>query len=189
MSRQTWQETLIASSTDGPALTNSTTQASIIPTDCKLVLPANYFQVGTAIKVTAQGRISNVVTTPGTLLFQVLFGATAVFNNAAAAMNLNVVAKTNVTWWLEILMTCRSVGSGSLATMMGIGQWTSESVVGAPAASAGGSGSLFIPPSAPAVGSGFDSTVAQTLDLQAKFSVSTATTSLQTHEYKVESLN
>lgn len=187
MSRQSWQETLIASYTDGPAITNTVTQGSIIPTDAKVVLPANYFQLGTVLKITAQGRVSNVVTTPGTLLFQVLFGATAVYNNAAAAMNLNVVAKTNVTWWLEILMTCRAVGTA--ANLMGIGQWTSESVVGAPANTAGGAGSLFIPASAPAVGSNFDSTVSQAIDLQAKFSVATATTSIQTHEYKVEALN
>lgn len=187
MSRQTWQETLITAQGDGPALSATVTQASIIPPDSQLVLPGNYFQIGTCLKITAQGRVSNVVTTPGTLLFQVLFGATAVFNNAAAAMNLNVVAKTNVTWWLEILMTCRAIGA--TANLMGIGQWTSESVVGAPANTAGGAGSLFIPPSAPAVGSNFDSRVAQTVDLQAKFSVATAGTSLQVHEYKVEALN
>lgn len=187
MSRQTWQETLISAAVDGPALTNTVTQASIIPPESKLVLPGGFLAEGTVLKLTAQGRISNVVTTPGTLLFQVLFGATAVFNNAAAAMNLNVVAKTNVTWWLEILLVCRGIGAA--ATLMGIGQWSSESVVGSPANTAGGSGSLFIPASAPAVGSSFDSTVAQTIDLQAKFSVATATTSLQTHMYKVEALN
>jgi hypothetical protein len=187
MSRQSWQETLINSAVDGPALSATTTQASIIPPESKLTLPGGFFSEGTCLKMTAQGRVSNVVTTPGTLLFQVLFGATAVFNNAAAAMNLNVVAKTNVTWWLEILLTCRAIGASG--NLMGIGQWTSESVVGSPAASAGGSGTLFIPPSAPAVGSNFDTTVAQTVDLQAKFSVATAGTSLQVHEYKVEAMN
>lgn len=187
MSRQSWQETLISAAADGPALTNNTTQASIIPPESKLVLPGGFFAEGTVLKITAQGRISNVATTPGTLLFQVLFGATAVFNNAAAAMNLNTTVKTNVTWWLEILLTCRAIGTS--ATLMGIAQFTSESVVGSPANTAGGSGSLFTPVSAPAVGTAFDSTVAQTVDLQAKFSVATATTSLQTHMYKVEALN
>lgn len=188
MSKQTWQETLVSASVDGPALTNTVTQASIIPPEAKLTLPGSgFWYEGLVLKVTAQGRISNVVTTPGTLLFQVLFGATAVYNNAAAAMNLNVVAKTNVTWWLEIIMTCRAIGA--TANLMGIGQWTSESVVGSPVNTAGGAGSLFIPASAPAVGSNFDSNAPQSVDLQAKFSVATATTSLQVHEYKVEALN
>lgn len=187
MSLQTWQETLITSSVDGAQILNSTTQASVIPAAAKLTLPANYFAVGKVLKITAMGRISNVVTTPGTLLFQVLFGATAVYNNGAAAMNLNVVAKTDVAWWLELIGTCRAIGA--TANVMWHGQWTSESVVGAPANSAGGAGSLFIPASAPAVGSNFDSTVAQVVDLQAKFSVATATTALTCHQYKIESLN
>lgn len=186
MSRQTWQETLVSSTTDGTALTG-TAQASIIPPESKLFLPGGSFSwyEGAMLKITAQGRISNIVTTPGTLLFQVILGSTAVFNNAAAAMNLNIVAKTNVTWWLEILLQCRAVGP--TASLMGIGQWTSESVIGSPANTAGGSGTLFTPASAPAVGSTFDSAVVQAVDLQAKFSLTG--NSLQTHMYKVEALN
>lgn len=187
MSLQTWQETLISASVDGTQILNSTTQASIIPPAAKFTLPPNFFSVGKMVKITAQGRVSCVVTTPGTLLFQVLFGATAVYNNGAAAMNLNVVAKTDVAWWLEIIGTCRVIGAS--ANIMWEGQWTSEAVVGSPAATAGGSGTLFIPASAPAVGSNFDSTVTQAVDLQAKFSVATATTALTCHQYKLESLN
>ena len=187
MGLQSWQETLITASVAGTAITNNTTQASIIPAAAKFTLRANFFQVGKELKINARGRVSNVATTPGTLLFQVLFGATAVYNNASAAMNLNIVAKTDVTWWLEIIMTCRAIGA--TANLMGIGQWSSESVVGSPANTAGGNGSLMIPTSAPAVGSNFDSTVAQTVDLQAKFSVATATTSIQLHQYRLEALN
>lgn len=184
MSWQTWQETMIQSNIDGTALSASTTQASIIPAEAKLVLPANFFRVGSMLKINAFGRISNVVTTPGTLLFQVLFGATAVYNNAAAAMALNTTAKTNVAWMLELVGTCRAIGA--TANIMWSGQWSSESVVGS---AAGVAGSMFIPASAPAVGSNFDSGAAQTIDLQAKFSVATAGTALTCHQYKVESLN
>src|SRR5882672_6588459 len=129
MSFQTWQETLITNAgVSGTAITNSTTQASIIPPASKLLLPANYFQIGRQLKIVAQGQISNVVTTPGTLLFQVLFGATAVFNSGVASIPLNIVAKTNVTWWLEILMECRSIGASTSATMESYAVFTSESV-------------------------------------------------------------
>lgn len=187
MGLQTWQETLISSQVDGTQILNSTTQASIIPAAAKLTLPANFFSIGKVLKVTAHGRVSNVVTTPGTLLFQLLFGATAVYNNAAATMALNAVAKTDVAWWLEIVLTCRAIGTA--ANLMGQGMWTSESVVGSPLPSAGSSGSLLIPASAPAVGANFDSTVAQVVDLQAKFSVLTATTALTCHQYKLEALS
>lgn len=184
MSRQTWQETLINSTGDGPAITNSTTQATLLNPADQLVLPGNYFQVGTVLKLTSHGRISNVATTPGTLLFQILFGATAVYNNAAATFALNTTVKTNVAYWLEIIGTCRAIGSA--ANIIWQGQFTSESVVGA---AAGVANSVMLPASAPAVGSNFDSRVSQTIDLQAKFSVATATTSIQAHQYKVESLN
>lgn len=184
MSRQTWQETLIQSSVAGTQILNSTTQASIIPAAAKLTMPANYFTVGTMIKVNAWGQISNVVTTPGTLLFQVLFGATAVFNNASATIALNAAAKTNVPWFFEAVGTVRA--EGTTANIMWQGQFTSESVVGA---AVGTAGSALHPNTAPAVGSNFDATVAQVIDLQAKFSVATATTALTCHQYKVESLN
>lgn len=184
MSRQSWQETLIQSSSDGPAITNSTTQATLLNPGEKLTLPANFLQVGSILKVTGQGRISNVVTTPGTLLFQLLFGGTAVFNNAAATIALNTTAKTNVACWMELLLTCRAIGTA--ANLMGQLTFQSESVVGA---AAGVANTAMLPASAPAVGSNFDSTVAQQIDLQAKFSVLTATTSIQLHQFKIESLN
>ncbi len=187
-----WQETLVSAQLDGPQLLNTVTQASILPAQAQYTLPANYFKyVGQMLKITAQGRISCVVTTPGTVLYQVLFGATAVYNNGAAAMNLNVVAKTDVAWWLEILMTVRTMsftGTAATATLMCQGQWSSEAVVGSPLPSAGSSGTLFIPASAPAVSPTFDPTASQKIDLQAKFSVATATTAMTLHQYKVESL-
>ena len=187
MSFQTWQETLITNAgASGTAISASTTQASIIPPSAKLLIPANYMFVGRQIKIVAQGQISNVVTTPGTLLFQVLYGATAVFNSGVASIPLNIVAKTNVTWWLEILMECRTIGAGTSATMLSYAQFTSESVFNA---GAGTANSAFIPPSAPAAGSGFDSTASQLMDLQAKFSVATAGTAMTLFTYKVESLN
>lgn len=184
MPRQSWEQTLAVATADGTQISNSTTQASIIPTPAKFVLPANFLEVGSQLKITAAGRISNVVTTPGTLLFQVLFGATGVFSPAAFA--LNIVAKTNVSWWLDILLTCRTTGGGTSATLMGQGTFTSESVVGAAANVAS---SVSLPASAPAVGSGFDSTASQAIDLQAKFSVATSPTNLTLHQFALESRN
>lgn len=185
MSNQGWQQTLTASSASGTQILNSATQASIIPTNNKIVLGAgNLSDPGKTLKITAQGQVSCVVTTPGTLLFQVLFGAIGVFS--PAAFNLNIVAKTNVTWWLEILLQTRTVGSGTTATIMGVGNFTSEAVVGS---AANTTATVMLPASAPAAGSGFDSTAAQIVDLQAKFSVATATTALTCTHYKLESLN
>lgn len=178
--------------TDGTALNTSTTATSIIPAAARFTLPSNFFWVpGKAIRIKAMGRVSNIVTTPGTLTLDVRFGTVAtpivVFNGGA--MQLNAVAKTNVTWWLETILTCRTIGSGTAATMLGIGQWSSEAVVGSPLPSAGGAGQLNMPASAPAVGTGFDSTITNVVDLFATFSISNAANSIQLHEYTLESLN
>lgn len=183
MSLNTWQETLIQQNVDGTALTASTTATSIIHPSAKLTLPANYLYVGRIIKVTAQGRVSNIVTTPGTLTLDVRFGAVIAANGGA--VSLNAVAKTNVAFWLEFIMTCRAIGSGTSANMMFQGTFTSESVV---SAAAGTANTAMLPASAPAVGTGFDSTAAQTIDLFATFSLNNAN-SIQTHQFKVESLN
>lgn len=184
MSLQTWQETLVSSQVDGATLT-AAAAASCIPPAALFTIPAGWWQIGRMLKVTAQGRISNVVTTPGTARFQIRQGAVSVFDSGP--LNLNIVAKTTVPWWLEILLTCRAIGLGSAANLFGFGSFQSEAVIGSPANAAGGNGSLLCPVGAPAVGTGFDSTIANILDLF--FTQTVATGSLTVHQYKAESLN
>lgn len=186
MSMQGWQETLIAAAVDGPPLTASTTPTSILTPAAKLVLPAGYFQPGRILKIAAQGRVSNIVTSPGTLTFDVRFGGIVVANGGAMA--LNTVAKTNVPWILDWILTCRAIGNGTTANMMHQGEWTSESVVGSPLPSAGGAGTHMLPNAAPAVGTGFDSTVGIIVDLFATWSLNNAN-SILVHQFRVESLN
>lgn len=184
MSMQSWQETLISATADGPTLT-AAAAASVIPVATKITLPPNWWYVGRMLKLTAQGRISCVVTTPGTGRFDVRIGAVIAYDSAA--FNLNVVAKTNVPFWLEIILTCRAVGNLTVTTLMGQGQIQSEALVGAPVNTAGGNGSLLIPVGAPVVGTGFDNTVASTVDMF--WTQTVATGSITIHQYKVEALN
>lgn len=190
MGMQSWETILVSQQVDGTAVTNTTTEGVIIPGHAVYTLPANYLTyAGQALRIRAMGRISNVVTTPGTLTLRVRFGGTGITGivvAASSAMALNTTAKTNVTWILDWDLTCRSVGSGTSATFMHSGTWTSESAVGS---TAGAAGAVNIPTSAPAVGTGFDSTVSNQIYLTAQFSVSTATTSIQAHSYKLEGLN
>ena len=188
-SRQGWVEALAWQEADGPAVTGTAAASLLIPSTSPLsgqsgrfTLPANFFDVGKVLRITAAGRISNIVTTPGTLTLDVRLGSTVVFNGGA--VSLNIVAKTNVTWWLEMLLTCRSIGATAAATILGVGKLTSESVVGA---AAGTTLSAALPASAPAAGTGFDSTVANVLDLFATFSLTG--NSITAHEYTLEALN
>lgn len=191
MSAQSWQETVIVAIGDGTALNTSNTATSILPAAAKWTSPANYFSfVGKTIKVTAKGRMSNIVTTPGTLTLDVRAGPTTVLFNGGA-MQLNAVAKTNVTWWFEAEMVLRTVGNGTASNFLGIGQFTSEALVGAGTGAAGSTtnGALNLPATAPAVGSNFDASTANVIDLFATFSINNAANSIQVHTFKIESLN
>lgn len=188
MTAQTWQETLVWGTSDGTALANSTTATSIIPASAKFVVPAGFVNfVGKTFRVTAKGRISNIVTTPGTLTLDFRLSNTVVFNGGA--MQINAVAKTNVTWWFEAEIVCRAIGS--TGNFLGIGQFTSEAVVGAGTGAAGstGNGTLNCPATAPAVGNNVDLTTALTADLFATWSIANSGNSIQVHNYKLESLN
>lgn len=183
-----WFGQLIQAVGAGPSLSNSSAETSILPDYCKWVLEAAFFnRPGDELFLELAGRISNIVTTPGTLTLKVKFGSIAVWNSGA--ISLNIVAKTTVPWKLHVPLTCQAAGSGTAATLIGIGDFQSESIIGSPANSAGGNGSLLVPVGAPAVGSGFDSTAAQTLDVTATFSIANSGNLLQLHQGRIISPN
>jgi len=177
---------VIASSyTDGPALTAAAT-ASALPTYVPTSIPAGYWQIGRIWRLTASGRISNVVTTPGTARYDLRLGAVTVFDTLA--MPLNIVAKTNVSWRLQVDLQCRSVGTGTSATLFGQGFWLSEAniLTALPATGPGPGGCLVPFNTAPVVGTGFDSTIANALDF--RFTQTVATGSMTVHQFMVEQM-
>lgn len=181
---QGYAQQLVNSQVDGPTLT-AAAAASCIPPAAKYGLWANFFDyVGKQLVIEVEGRISCAVTTPGTARFDVRLGGTVVFDGLA--QNLNIVAKTNVGFWLRIVLTCRAIGTS--ANLMGQGKFESEAVIGSPLPTVGGSGVILLPvATAPAVGGNFDSTAAQALDLF--FTQNVATGSLTVHQYSVTSPN
>lgn len=186
MSFQSWQETLVASQVDGAALTNSTTATSLLPAQAKYTLPANFFgYLGKSLRIKAAGRISTVVTTPGTLTLDIRFGSTVVANGGA--MNLNTTAQTNATWLLEMMLTARAVGS--TANLMWIAEWKSRAIIGSAAVASGGVTVTPLPDTAPAVGNNFDATTTQQVDFFGTWSVANASNSITAHHFYLESLN
>lgn len=187
MSLQTWQETLVVGTTDGPTLT-AAARASCIPVASRIVLPNSYFYIGKCLKVMLHGRISCAVTTPGTARFDICLGAagtTIVYDTGA--LNLNIVAKTTVPWYFEAILPCRAVGTGTSTNFFGYGYFQSEAVVGSALPTAGGNGALMAPVGTPAVGAGFDNTAASALDVF--FTQTVATGSLTVHNFRVDALN
>lgn len=177
--------TLIESQSDGTALANSTTATSLLPVQAKYTMPSGFFRApGDKLLVKAAGRISTVVTTPGTLTLDLRIGSIVVANGGA--MVLSTTAKTNVSWYLEWLLTARTIGGGTSATFMHQGKFTSEAA-GATTV-AGEAKTILLPASSPAVGNGFDSTAAALIDLFGTWQTASASNSIQCHQFQLISL-
>lgn len=187
MGQQFWTNPIARATADGPTLTGASA-ASCLPTPAVITLPNNFFDVpGKMLRITASGRISCAVTTPGTARFDIRLGASAIVAFDSLAMPLNIVAQTSVPWWLEILLTARAVGSGTTANLMGQGQFGSVALVGSPAPASGAPGAFQLPyNTAPVVGAGFDSTSALKLDMF--FTQTVATGSMTLHQYLAEEI-
>jgi hypothetical protein len=182
--KQTWHQNLINSKIDGATLT-AAAAASCIPAAAKITLPNNFFEIGTQLRITATGRISSVITTPGTARYDIRLGGTVVLDSLANQLD-TVAAHTNVGWRLDVLLTCRA--EGAAANLMGHGMWTCEDILGVPATAPKGVLTASLPwNAAPAVGGNFDSTTALALDMF--FTQTVATGSMTVHQYLVESLN
>lgn len=188
MSFVAYCEPVLVGSTDGPTLT-AAAAASCLPTAVSnITLAPGYWYVGRAWRLRATGRISNVVTTPGTARYDLRIGGTVVFDTNA--MPLNIVAKTSVPWVLDVLLVCRSVGTGTSTTLFGQGTWLSESSINTAAAATGpGPGGQIVPyNAAPAVGGGFNNNgTSNAIDLF--FTQTVATGSMTLHNIVIESLN
>jgi hypothetical protein len=185
MSTLGYAQCLITAQADGAPNTTGAL-ASLLPTPAVYTLPSNFFYIGKQLIIKAQGRISTAVTTPGNLAFAVLFGAVSVFTPAVIAGN--ALVQTNTSWDLEIVLTCRAIGSGTSANMMGQGRWTSRASLNQPIPGTTiGVLTVLLPDTAPAVGTGFDSTATQKVDLQ--FSNSVATGSCTLHQYSLWDVN
>ena len=180
----TRQETLITNVSDGTAIT-STTAASCIPTGAVITLPPSYWYPGRTLRITASGNITCAATAPGTARFDVRLGAIVVFNTLDA--QLNTLGRTDSNWDLTIELTCRTIGSGTSATLVGVARFTSDAIVGAPLPQDGGNAVLILPLGGVQTGTGFDSTSSATLDLF--FTQSVDTGSMTLRQYRVEALN
>lgn len=177
MSNNSWLQTLISAQVAGTALT-AAARASALPAAARFSFPPNVAKVGDKLWIKASGIISNAVTTPGTGRFDVAFGSSVVFDSGA--LNLNIVAKSNVPWWLDIELTVRSIGAS--ATIIGQGLFASEAVIASPLPTVGGNGVLNIPVSSIAVGTTFDSTASNFIDLFFTQTVATGSLTLQQYD-------
>lgn len=176
-------ETLQSLTGDGTAITAAArTSMTAGATGGRCTIPGGKLQIGDVLNVKAHGRISSLITTPGTARFDLAFGAslgTAIMDSLAILLD-TVAAHTNVGWVLDMEGTVRAVGTS--ANMMWHGRWTCEDILGVPATAPKGVLTAMLPwNTAPVVSANFDSTIANLVDLN--FTQTVATGSCQLHEY------
>jgi hypothetical protein len=189
MSSNSWRQSLFTEQAAGPTLTAAAAASMLVAASPlagqnRFTIPANTFKVGDVLRITATGILSCVVTTPGTFRFDVRFGSTVVFDSTA--IPLNIVAQTSIPWWVDIMLSIRSIGATTAATLWGTGVLISPTTINVPAQATGpGPGGNILPyNSIPAISTGFDSTIANVFD--SFFTQTVATGSFTCEQYMLE---
>jgi hypothetical protein len=188
MARQTWISAEAIQSIAGTNFASFTTAKTVIPATALRTIRANTLKIGDAYEIDVWGSISNIVTTPGTIVFQAMIGSSIAFTTAV--IQLNATAHTNLPFHLKALLTVRAIGNGTSANVMGMGE-VSGVMFTATAAQVDGVNTYAIlptPETAPAVGAGFNSTIDNVLDFFCGFSISDAANNVAIHQYVVKSL-
>jgi hypothetical protein len=196
MSLQAWGECLVSQKADSPLQTTFTTAKSVFGVDgtdaaaaCKFTVPTGFFTPGKTLEIQMRGDISNIVTTPGTITFQVMVGAVIAFTSGAVQMS--TTAHTTLPFWLNIDLTCQLEGGGTQAKLMGQGIMTSQTIANTAVADsvANTLPTLLLPNTTPAQGTGFDSTASQKIDIFAGFSISNAGNGVRSRQYRLIAWN
>ena len=188
MSRQFWEELIWWATADGTAVANTITETIIFP---DVPIPGNYMADSRAIRITAKGRWSNVVTAVPTLTFAIRWGGVAgTILAQSPAIVTPATATTNAIWVLMADLQTRSNGSsGTIFCMATV-------LMGEDAAPTFGTVTnygVFIPfgsagAVAPAAAT-VNLTADTALSLTADWSAANAANTLTGHQYYGESLN
>lgn len=194
MASQSWAQELVNITAAGTLYNTYTTAKSVLTSSTAtaastglVTLAPNFFQLGGRLEIDIMAGISNRVTGPDTFTVQVMVGAVIAFTTGA--INLTTTAHTTIPAYGKLLLSCRGVGNGTLGLLEGQSMWEGQMIAMAAslADGAANTGWAMGPNTAPANGTGFDSTVAQTLDLFVAQSVSNAGNGFQLRQYSVKS--
>lgn len=174
-----YSQVLASQRAAGTLFNTYTTAKSVINATELVTLPPNFGITGTKFRIRVMGGISNVVTSTPTFTFQVMMGTIVVWSSGA--ITTNSTANTLLPFTLDIEIRLDSIGSGTAAKFIGTGTLIC-------AAFGSGSTAISVPVASPAVGTGFDSTIANIMDFWVGISASSASNGVQIYDYVVEQL-
>lgn len=181
----TWNETIVSSRAAAASFGGFTTAKTVINAADLFTLPPDFFEPGRKLQIDVIGGIGTLVTTPGTITFQVMLGSVIAFTTGA--MQLNATAHTNLPFWMTIRLKCRASGDGTTANLIGLAivHGAMFTVTATQVDGVNSQTVMVAPKTAMAVGTGFDSTVANKLDFFAGFSVNDAANTVKIEDYEV----
>lgn len=194
MASQSWGQ-LIARIPAAGTLYNTYTIAKSMLTSTALTeasagfttLPPGFFIRGGYVEIDVHAGISNRVTGPDTFTINVVVAGVIAFTTGA--INLTTTAHTTIPAVFRFMLTCRAEGASTQSNLMGqcVAQGQMIAMAASLADGAANTGWAMAPNTAPAVGTGFDSTAADSLDFHVAQSVSNAGNGFQLQQYVVKS--
>jgi hypothetical protein len=183
-------ECVAAQRATGTLFTTYTTSKSVIDPTGLWDMPRQYLYEGRKGRLRCAGAISNIVTTPGTITYELKIGSVVAWTSGA--VQLNATAHTTLPFALDVAFTCQLMASGATGTkILGIGTLEGIMFTRTPGQTddAQGMQSILVPQTNPAQGTGFDGTVQNTVDFWVGFSISNAGNGIRIDEYSIEFLN
>ena len=112
MPSQAWTQNVVSQRAAGTLFNTYTTAKTVINQQDLYGFYANYWQLGGKLRVRAEMGISNIVTTPGTITFQIMLGTIVVWTSGA--VQLNATAHTLLPACLDVNLTCQLAALGAL---------------------------------------------------------------------------
>jgi hypothetical protein len=174
----------------GVAFNTYTTAKSVINATEVVNLAGNSLGLGATLRIRACGALSNIVTTPGTVTFQVMVGSVVAWTSGAIQMS--TTANTSLPYDLDVLLTLYSesvTGTANQATIFGVGKLTALGLtIGSGANPTVTNTTIVVPVTTPAVGTGFESNATMAIDFWVGFSSSAAGNGIKNGLYVVERL-
>lgn len=108
---------VIFTQTADQTIANTVTETTMIGTGVgTLTLPANFFVAGKTIRIKMSGVYSTVAITGDTITIKVKYGSTVITTKATSSL---LTGATNLSWWGEIMITCRTTGSSGTVQSAG----------------------------------------------------------------------
>jgi hypothetical protein len=153
----------------------------------------NYMTPGRTLRCRVMGGLSNIVTTPGLFNLQLRMGpvATPIAAFDTGNIQLNATAHVLFPFFADIIVCAQVEGITTTAKWIGLCDISGLMVTrtAGQVDDAQGVQELLAPATAPAQGTGYDSTIPNFTDLANGFTISNAGNGIQIHKYSLEVLN